>query len=156
MQSEYSLWWREPEQAILPTLEDLGIGFVPFSPLGKGFLTGTIDESTTFESSDFRNTVPRFDTEARSANRVFVELLDRVAEQKGATPAQIALAWILAQKRWIVPIPGTTKPHRLEENVAAVDLELTGDDLQEIETAAAQITAQGQRYAEAQQQMIDR
>jgi len=156
VQSEYSLWWREPEQAILPTLEDLGIGFVPFSPLGKGFLTGTIDESTTFESSDFRNTVPRFDTEARSANRVFVELLDRVAEQKGATPAQIALAWILAQKRWIVPIPGTTKPHRLEENVAAVDLELTGDDLQEIETAAAQITAQGQRYAEAQQQMIDR
>jgi aryl-alcohol dehydrogenase-like predicted oxidoreductase len=156
VQSEYSLWWREPEQAILPTLEDLGIGFVPFSPLGKGFLTGTIDESTTFESSDFRNTVPRFDTEARSANRVFVELLDRVAEQKGATPAQIALAWILAQKRWIVPIPGTTKPHRLEENVAAVDLDLTGDDLQEIETAAAQITAQGQRYAEAQQQMIDR
>ena len=156
VQSEYSLWWREPEQAILPTLEDLGIGFVHFSPLGKGFLTGTIDESTTFESSDFRNTVPRFDTEARSANRVFVELLDRVAEQKGATPAQIALAWILAQKRWIVPIPGTTKPHRLEENVAAVDLELTGDDLQEIETAAAQITAQGQRYAEAQQQMIDR
>ena len=156
VQSEYSLWLREPEQAILPTLEDLGIGFVPFSPLGKGFLTGTIDESTTFESSDFRNTVPRFDTEARSANRVFVELLDRVAEQKGATPAQIALAWILAQKRWIVPIPGTTKPHRLEENVAAVDLELTGDDLQEIETAAAQITAQGQRYAEAQQQMIDR
>ena len=156
VQSEYSLWWREPEQAILPTLEDLGIGFVPFSPLGKGFLTGTIDESTTFESSDFRNTVPRFDTEARSANRVFVELLDRVAEQKGATPAQIALAWILAQKPWIVPIPGTTKPHRLEENVAAVDLDLTGDDLQEIETAAAQITAQGQRYAEAQQQMIDR
>jgi len=156
VQSEYSLWWREPEEAILPTLEELGIGFVPFSPLGKGFLTGTIDESTTFESSDFRNTVPRFDTEARSANRVFVELLDRVAEQKGATPAQIALAWILAQKRWIVPIPGTTKPHRLEENVAAVDLELTGDDLQEIETAAAQITAQGQRYAEAQQQMIDR
>ena len=156
VQSEYSLWWREPEEAILPTLEELEIGFVPFSPLGKGFLTGMIDESTTFESSDFRNTVPRFDTEARSANRVFVELLDRVAEQKGATPAQIALAWILAQKRWIVPIPGTTKPHRLEENVAAVDLELTGDDLQEIETAAAQITAQGQRYAEAQQQMIDR
>jgi len=156
VQSEYSLWWREPEQAILPTLEDLGIGFVPFSPLGKGFLTGTIDESTTFESSDFRNTVPRFDTEARSANRVFVELLDRVAEQKGATPAQIALAWILAQKRWIVPIPGTTKPHRLEENVAAVDLELTGDDLQEIEASEAQITAQGARYAEAQQRMIDR
>ena len=156
VQSEYSLWWREPEEAILPTLEELGIGFVPFSPLGKGFLTGTIDESTAFESSDFRNTVPRFDAEARSVNRVFVELLDRVAERKGATPAQIALAWILAQKQWIVPIPGTTKPQRLEENVAAADLELTGDDLQEIETAAAQLTAQGHRYAEAQQQMIDR
>ena len=127
-----------------------------FSPLGKGFLTGTIDESTAFESTDFRNTVPRFEAEARSANRVVVELLDRVAEQKGATPAQIALAWILAQKQWIVPIPGTTKPHRLEENVAAADLELTGDDLQEIETAAAQITTQGHRYAEAEQQMIDR
>src|SRR6266513_232955 len=146
VQSEYSLWWREPEEAILPTLEELGMGFV----------TGTIDESTTFESSDFRNTVPRFEAEARSANRVFVELLDRVAERKGATPAQIALAWILAQKQWIVPIPGTTKPHRLEENVAAVDLELTGDDLEEIETAAAQLTAEGHRYAEAQQQMIDR
>jgi aryl-alcohol dehydrogenase-like predicted oxidoreductase len=156
VQSEYSLWWREPEEAILPTLDELGIGFVPFSPLGKGFLTGTINESTTFESTDFRNTVPRFDAEARSANRVFVELLERVAERKGATPAQIALAWILAQKQWMVPIPGTTKPNRLEENVAAVDLELTGDDLQEIETAAAQITAQGHRYAEAQQQMIDR
>jgi aryl-alcohol dehydrogenase-like predicted oxidoreductase len=156
VQSEYSLWWREPEEAILPTLEELGVGFVPFSPLGKGFLTGTIDESTSFESSDFRNTVPRFDAEARSVNRVFVELLDRVAERKGATPAQIALAWILAQKQWIVPIPGTTKPHRLEENVAAADLELTGDDVQEIETAAAQLTAQGHRYAEAQQRMIDR
>ena len=156
VQSEYSLWWREPEEAILPTLEELGIGFVPFSPLGKGFLTGTIDESTAFESSDFRNTVPRFDAEARAANRVFVGLLERVAERKGATPAQIALAWILAQKRWIVPIPGTTKPHRLEENVAAVDLELTGDDLQEIEASEAQITAQGARYAEAQQRMIDR
>jgi aryl-alcohol dehydrogenase-like predicted oxidoreductase len=156
VQSEYSLWWREPEEAILPTLEELGVGFVPFSPLGKGFLTGTIDESTSFESSDFRNTVPRFDAEARSANRVFVELLDRVAERKGATPAQIALAWILGQKQWIVPIPGTTKPHRLEENVAAADLELTGDDVQEIETAAAQLTAQGHRYAEAQQRMIDR
>ncbi len=156
LQSEYSLWWREPEEAILPTLEELAIGFVPFSPLGKGFLTGTIDESTTFESSDFRRTVPRFDTEARTANRVFVELLGRVAEQKGATRAQIALAWILAQKPWIVPIPGTTKLHRLEENVAAVDVELTHEDLQEIETAAAQITAQGARYAEAQQRMIDR
>jgi aryl-alcohol dehydrogenase-like predicted oxidoreductase len=156
LQSEYSLWWREPEEAILPTLEELAIGFVPFSPLGKGFLTGTIDESTTFESSDFRKTVPRFDTEARTANRVFVELLGRVAEQKGATRAQIALAWILAQKPWIVPIPGTTKLHRLEENGAAVDVELTDEDLQEIETAAAQITAQGARYAEAQQRMIDR
>ncbi len=156
LQSEYSLWWREPEEAILPTLEELTIGFVPFSPLGKGFLTGTIDESTTFESSDFRMTVPRFDTEARTANSVFVELLGRVAEQKGATRAQIALAWILAQKPWNVPIPGTTKLHRLEENVAAVDVELTHEDLQEIETAAAQITAQGARYAEAQQRMIDR
>ena len=156
LQSEYSLWWREPEEAILPTLEELAIGFVPFSPLGKGFLTGTIDESTTFESSDFRMTVPRFDTEARTANRAFVELLGRVAEQKGATRAQIALAWILAQKPWIVPIPGTTKLHRLEENLAAVDVELTREDLQEIETAAAQITAQGARYAEAQQRMIDR
>ncbi len=156
LQSEYSLWWREPEEAILPTLEELGIGFVPFSPLGKGFLTGAIDESTSFESSDFRNTVPRFASDARAANRVFVELLERVAERKGATPAQIALAWILAQKDWIVPIPGTTKPHRLEENIAAVDLELTADDLQEIETAAAEITAQGHRYAEAQERMIDR
>jgi aryl-alcohol dehydrogenase-like predicted oxidoreductase len=156
LQSEYSLWWREPEEAILPTLEELGIGFVPFSPLGKGFLTGKIDETTTFESTDFRTTVPRFDAEARRANRAFVELLEHVAERKGATPAQIALAWILAQKPWIVPIPGTTKLHRLEENIAAADVELTDDDLQEIETAAAQITAQGARYAEAQQQMIDR
>ena len=156
LQSEYSLWWREPEAEILPTLEELGIGFVPFSPLGKGFLTGTIDETTTFESSDFRNTVPRFDAEARKANRAFVELLERIAERKGATPAQIALAWLLAQKPWIVPIPGTTKLHRLEENIAAADIDLTDDDLQEIETAAAQITAEGARYAEAQQQMIDR
>jgi aryl-alcohol dehydrogenase-like predicted oxidoreductase len=156
LQSEYSLWWREPEKAILPTLEELGIGFVPFSPLGKGFLTGKIDEATTFESSDFRNTIPRFEAEARKANRAFVELIERVAERKDATPAQIALAWILAQKPWIVPIPGTTKLHRLEENIAAVDVELTHDDLQEIETAAAQITAQGARYAEAQQRMIDR
>jgi aryl-alcohol dehydrogenase-like predicted oxidoreductase len=156
LQSEYSLWWREPEEAILPTLEELGIGFVPFSPLGKGFLTGKIDEATTFESSDFRNTIPRFEAEARKANRAFVELIERVAERKDATPAQIALAWILAQKPWIVPIPGTTKLHRLEENIAAADVELTHDDLQEIETAAAQITAQGARYAEAQQRMIDR
>ena len=156
LQSEYSLWWREPEEAILPTLEELGIGFVPFSPLGKGYLTGKIDEATTFESSDFRNTVPRFDAEARKANRAFIELLERVAERKDATPAQIALAWILAQKPWTVPIPGTTKLHRFEENIAAIDVELTHEDLQEIETAAAQITAQGARYAEAQQRMIDR
>jgi aryl-alcohol dehydrogenase-like predicted oxidoreductase len=156
LQSEYSLWWREPEEAILPTLEELGIGFVPFSPLGKGFLTGKIDETTTFESSDFRTTVPRFDAEARKANRAFVELLEHVAERKGATPAQIALAWILAEKPWIVPIPGTTKLHRLEENIAAADVELTHDDVQEIETAEAQITARGARYAEAQQRMIDR
>ena len=156
LQSEYSLWWREPEAEILPTLEELGIGFVPFSPLGKGFLTGTIDEATTFESSDFRNTVPRFDADARTVNRAFVELLERIAERKDATPAQIALAWVLAQKPWIVPIPGTTKLHRLEENIAAADIDLTDDDLQEIETATAQITPEGARYAEAQQQMIDR
>jgi aryl-alcohol dehydrogenase-like predicted oxidoreductase len=156
LQSEYSLWWREPEDEILSTLEELGIGFVPFSPLGKGFLTGKIDETTEFAADDFRNTVPRFDADARKANRAFVELLARVAERKDATPAQIALAWLLAQKPWIVPIPGTTKLQRLEENIAAVDVELTRDDLQEIETAAAQITAQGARYAEAQQRMIDR
>ena len=156
LQSEYSLWWREPEEVILPTLEELGIGFVPFSPLGKGFLTGKIDESTTFDNTDFRNTVPRFDPEARAANRAFVELLEQVAERKGATPAQIALAWVLAQKPWMVPIPGTTKLHRLEENIAAADVDLTDDDLQEIDTAAAQITAQGARYSEANQRMIDR
>jgi aryl-alcohol dehydrogenase-like predicted oxidoreductase len=155
LQSEYSLWWREPEDAILPTLEELGIGFVPFSPLGKGFLTGKIDENTTFDSTDFRNTVPRFDQEARKANRAFVELLEQVAERKGATPAQIALGWILAQKQSIVPIPGTTKLHRLEENIAAADVVLSDDDLREIETAAAQITPKGARYAEAQQQTID-
>jgi aryl-alcohol dehydrogenase-like predicted oxidoreductase len=156
LQSEYSLWWREPEDAILPTLEELGIGFVPFSPLGKGFLTGKIDENTTFGDTDFRNTVPRFDADARAANRAFVDLLEQVAEQKGATPAQIALAWVLAQKPWLVPIPGTTKLHRLDENIAAADVELTGDDLAEIETASAQITAQGARYSEANQRMIDR
>jgi aryl-alcohol dehydrogenase-like predicted oxidoreductase len=155
LQSEYSLWWREPEEAILPTLEELGIGFVPFSPLGKGFLTGTIDETTTFESGDFRNTVPRFtDTEARRANRAFVDLLTRVAERKNATPAQIALAWLLARKPWIVPIPGTTELHRLDENVAATDIELTSDELREIESA--QIEAKGARYSEANQRMIDR
>jgi aryl-alcohol dehydrogenase-like predicted oxidoreductase len=156
LQSEYSLWWREPEEAILPTLEELGIGFVPFSPLGKGFLTGKIDANTTFDSSDFRNTVPRFDQEARKVNLAFVELLEWIAERKGATPAQIALAWILAQKQWIVPIPGTTKLHRLEENIAAADLELSEDDLRDIETAAKQITPEGARYAEAHQRTIDR
>jgi aryl-alcohol dehydrogenase-like predicted oxidoreductase len=154
LQNEYSLWWREPEEEIVPTLEELGIGFVPFSPLGKGFLTGKIDESTTFESGDFRNSVPRFDAEARKANRAFVELLERIAERKQATAAQIALAWLLARKPWIVPIPGTTKLHRLEENIGAVDVELTAEDLREIEEA--DLSAQGARYAEAQQRMIDR
>jgi aryl-alcohol dehydrogenase-like predicted oxidoreductase len=155
LQSEYSLWWREPEEAILPTLEELGIGFVPFSPLGKGFLAGTIDATTEFSSDDFRNTVPRFtDPEVRAANLAFVELLTRIADQKGATPAQIALAWLLARKPWIVPIPGTTKLHRLEENLAAVEVELTPDELREIE--AAQLEGQGARYSEAAQRMIDR
>src|SRR3954449_11302100 len=154
LQSEYSLWWREPEAEILPTLEELGIGFVPFSPLGKGYLTGKIDETTTFDASDFRNTVPRFAPEAREANQAFVELLGRIAERKGATPAQVALAWVLAQKPWIVPIPGTTKLHRLHENNPAADLELSADDLREI--AAALPQGQGARYAEAQQRMIDR
>jgi aryl-alcohol dehydrogenase-like predicted oxidoreductase len=154
LQSEYSLWWREPEERIIPTLEELGIGFVPFSPLGKGFLTGTIDASTQFASGDFRNTVPRFtDAEARQANLAFVELLQRIATQKHATPAQVALAWLLAQKPWIVPIPGTTKLHRLQENLAAVDVELTADDLREIDQA--QIQARGERYQPRQQQMID-
>ncbi len=156
LQSEYSLWWREPEEAILPTLAELGIGFVPFSPLGKGFLTGKIDENTMFASTDFRNTVPRFDAEARKANRAFVELLARVAERKGATPAQVALAWLLAQEPWIVPIPGTTKLDRVEENIAAAELELTLDDLREIDEGAAQITPEGARYSEANERMIDR
>jgi aryl-alcohol dehydrogenase-like predicted oxidoreductase len=155
LQSEYSLWWREPEEEILPTLEELGIGFVPFSPLGKGFLTGAIDESTEFESGDFRNTIPRFtDQTARRANLAFVELVRTIAERKGATPAQVALAWVLAQKPWIVPIPGTTKLHRLEENIAADELELTADDLREIEDA--RVEAQGARYSEANERMIDR
>jgi aryl-alcohol dehydrogenase-like predicted oxidoreductase len=155
LQSEYSLWWREPEEAILPALEELGIGFVPFSPLGKGFLTGSIDESTEFSSGDFRNTVPRFnDPEARKSNLAFVELLTRIAERNGVTPAQVALSWLLAQKPWIVPIPGTTKLHRLEENIAAANVELTADDLREIEEA--QLEARGARYAEANQRMIDR
>ena len=156
LQSEYSLWWREPEEQILSVLEELGIGFVPFSPLGKGFLTGKIDETTEFASDDFRNTVPRFDLDARKANRAFVELLAGVAERKGATPAQIALAWLLAQKPWIVPIPGTTKPHRLDENIAADNVELTPEDLQEIDSAASEITPEGERYSESAQRMIDR
>ena len=155
VQSEYSLWWREPEDAILPTLEELGIGFVAFSPLGKGFLTGTIGRSTEFSSGDFRNTVPRFtDQDAREANLAFVELLTRIANEKGATPAQVALGWLLARKSWIVPIPGTTKLHRLEENLAAADIELTPEDLREIEDA--QLDARGARYTEAAQRMIDR
>jgi aryl-alcohol dehydrogenase-like predicted oxidoreductase len=154
LQSEYSLWWREPEEEILPTVEELGIGFVPFSPLGKGFLTGKMDEETTFDSGDFRSTIPRFDPEARNANRAFVDLLSRIAERKSATPAQIALAWLLAQKPWIVPIPGTTKLHRLEENIEAADVELTPDDLREIEDA--QLTAHGARYGESAQRMVDR
>lgn len=156
LQSEYSLWWREPEEEIIPTLEELGIGFVPFSPLGKGFLTGKIDASTSFDSSDFRNTVPRFDPENRKANQAMVDLVTKIAEKKQATPAQIALAWLLAQKPWIVPIPGTTKLHRLEENMGAADIELMPDDLQEIENLASKITVHGARYSESSQRMIDR
>jgi len=156
LQSEYSLWWREPEVEVLPTLEELGIGFVPFSPLGRGFLTGKIDENTTFDSSDFRNSVPRFTPEARRANQALVDLLNRVAERKKATPAQIALAWLLAQKPWIVPIPGTTKAQRLEENIGAVAVELTSDDLREIDDAASTITVQGARYPESMQRMTGR
>jgi aryl-alcohol dehydrogenase-like predicted oxidoreductase len=156
VQSEYSLWWRAPEAELLPTLEELGIGFVPFSPLGRGFLTGTIDENTTFADDDFRKGVPRFTPEARAANQSFVDLLATVAERKGATPAQIALTWLLAQKPWIVPIPGTTKPHRLEENMSAADVELTVDDLREIDDAASQITVEGARYPEHLEQMTGR
>jgi aryl-alcohol dehydrogenase-like predicted oxidoreductase len=156
LQSEYSLFWREPEEQIMPTLEELGIGFVPFSPLGKGYLTGKIDETTTFDASDFRNTVPRFSPENRKANQALVDLLGGIAQRKNATPAQVALAWLLAQKPWIVPIPGTTKLHRLKENVAAADLELSEDDLRDIESAASQITVQGARYSEAAQRMINR
>jgi aryl-alcohol dehydrogenase-like predicted oxidoreductase len=148
VQSEYSLWWRRPEEALLPTLEELGIGFVPFSPLGKGFLTGKINENTKFDNTDFRNIVPRFTPEARKANQVLVDMLGRFAEQKGATPAQIALAWLLAQKPWIVPIPGTTKLVRFEENIGAVQVELTPDDLREIDSAASKITVHGARYPE--------
>ena len=148
LQSEYSLWWRAPEAEVLPTLEELGIGFVPFSPLGKGFLTGKINENTTFDSSDFRNIVPRFTPEARKANQALVDLLREIAARKKATPAQIALAWLLAQKSWIVPIPGTTKLERLEENIGAAAIELTPDDLREIDSAALKITVQGARYPE--------
>ena len=156
LQSEYSLWWREPEDEIIPTLEELGIGLVPFSPLGKGFLTGRMDASTEFEDGDFRNTVPRLSKENRKANRAFVDLLERIAAEKDATPAQIALAWLLAQKPWIVPIPGTTKRHRLEENVAATQVELTAEDLREIEEGAARIAVHGHRYSEGAQRLIDR
>jgi aryl-alcohol dehydrogenase-like predicted oxidoreductase len=156
LQSEYSLWWREPEAAILPTLEELGIGFVPFSPLGKGFLTGKIDENTTFSKNDFRNTVPRFAPEARKVNQALVDLIGKFAEQKNATPAQIALAWVLAQKPWFVPIPGTTKLHRLEENLGAVNVELTPDDLREIDNLTSQVKVEGARYSEGAQRMINR
>jgi aryl-alcohol dehydrogenase-like predicted oxidoreductase len=149
VQSEYSLWWRRPEEELLPTLEELGIGFVPFSPLGKGFLTGKIDENTKFDKNDFRNIVPRFTPEARKANQILVDLLTRVAAQKNATPAQIALAWLLAQKPWIVPIPGTTKLSRLDENLDSTIVELTSDDLREINSAASKISVQGDRYPEA-------
>jgi aryl-alcohol dehydrogenase-like predicted oxidoreductase len=148
LQSEYSLWWRKPEEELLPALEELGIGFVPFSPLGKGFLTGKIDEKTTFEKNDFRNIVPRFTPEARKANQALVDLLGEVARRKNATQAQIALAWLLAQKPWMVPIPGTTKLHRLEENLGAADLELTPDDLRAIDAAASRIQVEGARYPE--------
>lgn len=156
LQSEYSLWWREPEHEILPTLEELGIGFVPFSPLGKGFLTGKINEHTTFDSTDFRNTVPRFSEENRKANQAFVTLLDKLAEEKEVTAAQIALAWLLAQKPWIVPIPGTTKLHRLEENLAAAEVILSDKDLKEINDALSTIEVQGNRYNEQSQKLINR
>ena len=156
VQSEYSLWWREPEEEVLPTLEELGIGFVPFSPLGRGFLTGKMNENTTFDSSDFRNTLPRFSPEARKANQALVDLLGEIAKRKKATPAQIALAWLLAQKPWIVPIPGTTKLHRLEENIGAAAIELTSDDLREIESAASQIKVEGARYPENLEAMTGR
>ena len=156
LQSEYSLWWREPEQDILPTLEELGIGFVPFSPLGKGFLTGAINENTIFDRNDFRNTVPRFSEENRKVNQALVDLLDKIAAERSATSAQIALAWLLAQKPWIVPIPGTTKLHRLKENLRAVDIELSGSDLQQINEALSNIEVQGDRYSEQSQKMINR
>ena len=156
LQSEYSLFWREPEAEVIPTLEELGIGFVPFSPLGKGFLTGKINEDTQFAKGDFRNVVPRFSPENRKANQALVDLIGRFAQQKKATPAQIALAWLLAQKPWIVPIPGTTKLHRLEENLGAINVELSPDDLRQLETAASKITVQGARYPEELQKLVGR
>jgi len=156
VQSEYSLWWRKPEAEVLRTMEELGIGFVPFSPLGRGFLTGKMNENTTFDSTDFRNTLPRFTPEALKANHALIDLLGKIAERKKATPAQIALAWLLARKPWIVPIPGTTKLHRLEENIGAAAIELTPDDLREIESAASKITVQGARYPEKLEQMTGR
>jgi len=156
VQNEYSLWWRRPEEDVLQVLEQLGIGFVPYSPLGRGFLTGKMDESTTFDSTDFRNTLPRFTPEARKANHALVHLLGEIAKRKKATPAQIALAWLLAQKPWIVPIPGTTKLKRLEENISAASIELTSEDLREIENAASQINVQGARYPEHLEQMTGR
>ena len=156
IQNEYSLWWRKPEHEVLPLLEELGIGFVPFSPLGRGFLTGKMNENTTFDSSDFRNTLPRFTPEARKANQALVDLLGGIAKRKNATPAQIALAWLLAQKPWIVPIPGTTKLNRLEENIGAVSIALTSEDLREIETVASKINVQGARYPETLEAMTGR
>ena len=156
LQSEYSLWWRQPEAELLPTLEELGIGFVPFSPLGKGFLTGKIDENTKFDSSDFRNVVPRFSPEARKANQSMIELLTKIATKKNATPAQVALAWLLAQKPWIVPIPGTTKLHRLEENIESVAIDFSADELREIENASSQIKVEGERYPEHLQKLVNR
>jgi len=156
LQSEYSLWWREPEAEVIPMLEELGIGFVPFSPLGKGFLTGAINENTKFDSTDFRNTVPRFNEENRKANQALVDVIGKFAAQKKATPAQVALAWLLAQKPWIVPIPGTTKPHRLRENIGAVSVRLTPADLRELESAASKIAVQGARYPEHLQKLVGR
>ncbi len=156
LQSEYSLWWRQPEEQLVPTLEELGIGFVPFSPLGKGFLTGKIDENTKFDSSDFRNIVPRFSTEARKANQSVIDLLNKIAEKKKATTAQVALAWLLAQKPWIVPIPGTTKLHRLEENIGSLNIEFTADELREIDEASSRIKIQGERYPEQLQKLVGR
>jgi aryl-alcohol dehydrogenase-like predicted oxidoreductase len=156
LQSEYSLWWRKPEAEVIPTLEELGIGLVPYSPLGKGFLTGAMDTATTFDSSDFRSRLPRFTPEALKANQALIDLLGQIAKKKNATPAQIALAWLLAQKPWIVPIPGTTKLHRLDENIGAVAVELTPDDLREIESAAAKITVHGARYPEKLEQLTGR